>query len=141
MNKMIVVYFLSTLLSSVQAAEMDHSKMDHGQMDHEKMNHGKIESVPVASSKTSAPAALAILAEMPASGRAREGGSDGRYVMESISVSDSVAERCAKASRGLMMLDNATWAQCGGKPKGAAMTPAAMLSKKESDEHAGHQMP
>ena len=114
--------------------------MDHSQISHEKMNHGKMESVSTESSKTPAQAVLEKLMKMPASGRARESGSDGRYVMESISVYDSLAERCAKASRGLMLLDNVTWVQCGDKPQGAAVTPAALVSKKDNSEHTGHQM-
>jgi uncharacterized protein involved in copper resistance len=77
-----------------QAAEMDHSKMNHSAMSHATMVHD-------------APSALATLSVMPASGNSREGGADGRYVMESTSVLDSMAEQCAKASRGLIMLDNA----------------------------------
>lgn len=145
MYKMMSGFFLSVLLTTVQAAEMDHSKMDHGSMGHdqmtpEKMDHSKMGHAPVVRSKSAAPGVLVTLAKIPASGKAREGGADDRYVMESTSVFDNVADQCAKASRGLMMLDNATWAQCGGKPQGAAMTPVSMTVKKDSNEHAGHNM-
>ena len=68
----------------------------------------------------------------------RAGGADGRYVMESTSVLDTMAEQCAKATRGLVMLDNAAWVQCGGKPQGAASTSASLAT---GHEHAGHTMP
>jgi uncharacterized protein involved in copper resistance len=114
---------------------MDHSKMDHGEMNHGEMNHSTMSH---ATMVHDAPPALATLSVMPASGKAREGGADGRYVMESTSVLDSMAEQCAKASRGLIMLDNAGWSQCGGKPQGAASTSPGMAA---GHEHAGHAMP
>ena len=43
--------------------------------------------------------------------------------MEPTSARYSLATRCAQASRGLIMLDNATWKRCGGKPEGAARGP------------------
>lgn len=142
MQKIISTLFISTRLlmlllamslaaTVAQAAEMDHSKMDHGAMDHTKMDHGTM-------AQATPSAALANLSVMPASGKAREGGADGRYVMESTSVLDTMAEQCAKATRGLVMLDNTAWAQCGGKPQGAASTSASLAT---GHEHAGHTMP
>lgn len=55
---------------------------------------------------------------VPVSGIAREGGYDNSFMMESTSAGNSLQTRCAQASRGIIMLDNATWEQCGGKPKG-----------------------
>lgn len=81
--------------------------------------------------------ALQPLEAMPASGKAREGGYDGRYVMESTGHALSAAERCAQASRGLRMLDNASWADCGGKPQGAAVSGVVNASAR-SGEPAGH---
>lgn len=150
MNKIILSFFLSVLLSTTQAEEMDHSKMNHDQMDHSKM-----EQAHDMHDKQSVPSALTKLEIMPASGNAREGGSDGRYVMEFTSVFDTLEAQCAKASRALIMLDNASWARCGGKPQGAAMTPIALVGKAAKDapnkegakaggdvhEHSGHHMP
>lgn len=97
-------------LPLVAAAEMDHSKMGHG------MNGPK-----VVMQKSVKKGQLSRLPEMPTSGRAREAGSDGRYAMEPTSIRTRRSEKCAQATRGLVMLDNAAWKRCGGKPKGAAM--------------------
>ncbi len=75
-------------------------------------------------------------AALPASGKSREAGSDGKYNMEATSSKDSVATQCAKASRGIVMVDNATWARCGGKPKGWAAGPG---NAKKMD-HSKHNM-
>lgn len=93
------------------AAEMDHSKMDHSAMGHD------MAAMKSASKKGN----LSTLREIPPSGRAREAGSDGRYAMEPTAAVNSLATQCAQASRGLIMLDNATWKRCGGKPRGASM--------------------
>ena len=95
------------------AAEMDHSQ--HMNMDHSSMQHAP--SKPMYKGQAQE-GQLERLSEMPASGKAREAGSDGRYAMEATSVSDDIQTKCAKASRGLVMVDNKTWGQCGGKPKG-----------------------
>jgi hypothetical protein len=84
------------------------------------------------------PGKLGRLERVPDSGRAREAGSDGRYAMESTTVEASLATRCAQASRGLIMLDNAGWKACGGKPTGAAMGPKP--APAEHGGHAGHNM-
>ena len=124
------------------AAEMDHSKMDHSTMepravepatmDHSKMNMD--EAVPLDHAKMNmdeAPA-LHMLTAPPASGKAREAGFDGTELMESTSADAALAVQCAQASRGLIVVDRATWAQCTGKP---AMpdTPAA-----KAPGHQGH---
>jgi hypothetical protein len=85
-----------------------------------------------------APGKLGRLDQVPHSGRAREAGSDGRYAMESTTVEASLATRCAQASRGLIMLDNAGWKACGGKPKGAA--PGPKPAPAMHGDHAGHNM-
>jgi hypothetical protein len=117
MNKLkrsIIVFAVLVLPVSIgYTAEMDHSQ--HMNMDHSSMQNAPSESmskVPVQQGQ------LKRLSEMPASGKAREAGSDGRYAMEATSVKDDIQAKCAKASRGLVMIDNKTWAQCGGKPKG-----------------------
>ena len=134
-------------------AEMDHSKMDHSAMepraaepapmDHSKMNestpmdHSKMnmdESTPMDHAKMNmdeAPA-LPMLTAPPASGKAREAGFDGTELMESTRADAALAVQCAQASRGLIVVDRATWAQCIGKPA----TPDAPAAK--APDHQGH---
>jgi uncharacterized protein involved in copper resistance len=94
-------------------AEMDHSKMDHGAME-----LGAAKPAPTDHSKMNMDAAapLPMLAAPPASGKAREAGFDGTEMMASTSADASLAVRCAQASRGLIVVDRATWVQCTGKP-------------------------
>lgn len=61
---------------------------------------------------------LVILNVMPKSGTAREAGFDGEYAMETTTILDSDFTLCAKATRGLIMLDNAMLKKCGGRAKG-----------------------
>jgi hypothetical protein len=107
------VIVIAGVMSAVPtlAAEMNHSRMDHSAMGHDM---AAMKSAPMKGS-------LSTLREIPASGRAREAGSDGRYAMEPTTTANSLATQCAQASRGLIMLDNATWESCGGKPRGASM--------------------
>jgi hypothetical protein len=115
---LIFMAFLSLGTTFAFAAEMDHSTMDHSQMNHSGHDmHGPAVGQP----KSSATGKLKNLSAMPPSGRAREAGSDGRYAMESTSVNSSIEVKCIQATRGIIMLDNATWKRCGGKPKGASM--------------------
>ncbi len=95
-----------TTSGSMQAAD-PHAGMDHSKMS--KMPAPEVKAGKLKSLKT-----------VPASGKAREGSYDGRYAMEPTSNRATLARRCALASRGIIMLDNATWKRCGGKPKGAA---------------------
>ncbi len=67
---------------------------------------------------------LVILNAMPKSGRAREAGFDGKFIMESTSIQDSDFTLCAKATRGLIMLDNAMLKKCGGRATGWSKEPA-----------------
>ena len=115
----------------VLAEKMDHSKMDHSSMLHDK-------SLTV-TSKNRVNAASQKLAAIPASGKAREGGYDDRYVMESTDVSNALQIRCAQASRGLVMMNNAEWSRCGGKPEGAVQA-SRSVHDKATNEHAGHNM-
>ena len=119
--------------SPVLAAEMDHSKMNHSNMIHDRSL--------TSTSKSQATAELQKLAVIPTSGKAREGGYDDRYVMESTDVADALPVRCAQASRGLVMINNAEWARCGGKPDGAVQASRSTTGKAmTSGEHAGHNM-
>jgi hypothetical protein len=120
--KILLIPVLSLLVIGLaQAAEMDHAQMDHSKTMHmmaPKPKKGKLDMVK----------------EQPASGKAREAGSDGRYHMEPTSVKNSLATRCAQASRGLILLDNKTWTRCGGKTRGVAVGPRPV----QGGGHSGH---
>ena len=110
--------------SAASAEDMDHSKMDHGAMEPAPMDHSKMNM------EEAAP--LPMLATPPASGKAREAGFDGTELMESTSADASLAVQCAQASRGLIVVDRVTWAQCTGKP----VMPDAPAAR--APEHQGH---
>ena len=119
------------VLSPMSAEEMDHSKhkgMDHGQ-------HNMTGKKSYKQKKTAA-RKLEKLDIMTKSGIAREAGFDGKYAMETTTARDSLKMRCAKASRGLIMLDNKSWKKCGGKPKGWAKGPGKQ--KTQSMDHSQH---
>ena len=132
MNKlntlMMTILFVMLPVSMGYAAEMDHSQ--HQGMDHSTMQPAPSYSGPVKKGR------LQKLMELPTSGKAREAGSDGRYAMEPTSVNDDIRTQCAKASRGLVMVDNKTWAKCGGKPQGWSEGPG---DAKPMD-HSQHMM-
>lgn len=116
------------------AAEMDHSQ--HQGMDHSQMQHsGMPSATPTLPRK--ATVQLEKLGRLPASGKAREAGFDGRHVMESTSIEEDLRSRCAKASRGLIMLDNTEWSRCGGKPEGWAKGPGNRSTKGHA-QHMQH---
>ena len=127
--KVTLTVIVGLMFSSVAAAaEMDHSKMDHSGHN----MHGPA----VTQTKSKKSGKLRKLSVMPPSGQAREAGSDGRYVMEPTSNRDTLANKCALAARGVIMLDNATWKRCGGKPKGASM--GAKKTGGDSHQHMNH---
>ena len=129
---------LLTAGTSVLATEMDHSAMDHSKMNRSNM----IDDTSLASTaEVQGKATLQKLAVMPASGKVREGGYDSRYAMESTDASNALAVQCAQASRGLVMMDNAKWSRCGGKPDGAVQASRSTGDDaKTMNEHAGHKM-
>jgi hypothetical protein len=119
--------------SPVLAADVDHSKMGHSPM----MSDASLTATPTIREKET----LQKLSSMPASGKAREGGYDGRYVMESTDITNPLQRRCAQASRGLVMMSNAEWSRCGGKPDGLVQASRSAAGKtKTSNEHTGHNM-
>ena len=118
-------------VSMVYAAEMDHSQ--HEGMDHSDMQHALSQPLYTTTGKKGS---LQKLTELPASGEAREAGSDGRYAMEPTSVNDDIRTKCAKASRGLVMVDNKTWEKCGGKPMGWSEGPG----DSKAMDHSQHMM-
>lgn len=153
LKRVTIIFSMLVLSVSISyAAEMDHSQhmdmdnsnmeqnqsinMDHSQ--HMNMDHSNMQHTPGEPKKTLPvkQGQLQRLSEMPASGKAREAGSDGRYAMEATSVNDDMQTRCAKATRGLVMVDNKTWAQCGGKPKGWSEGPGNAAPM----DHSQHMM-
>jgi len=92
-----------------ETKSMDHGSMDHHKMDMSDMHHESKQT------KKPTQAKLLTLEQIPDSGRSREAGFDGRYNMEPTSMLYDAKTRCANASRGLVMLDNATLAKCETK--------------------------
>lgn len=75
------------------------------------------------------------LKQLPSSGKSREANYDGTYFMHNTSMEQSLEARCALASRGLMMLDNASWKKCGGKPIGWSK---GITSAQTDSDHSNH---
>lgn len=117
--------FVTVLLASSQLlyAQTDHSA------------HGKHQAKP-AYTAPKHKGQLDALPSIPDSGKAREAGADDRYIMETTSSGDSLAQKCAKGTRGIVMLDNKTWQRCGGKPKGAAQ--GLEKQQKGQVDHSQH---
>ena len=127
--KSVKIFILSSAvsflaLSPVIAAEMDHSQ--HQGMDHSQ--HMK--------AKPKVKGRLDVLTTMTKSGEAREAGYDGKYAMEPTTINDSMMTQCAKASRGLIMVDNKTWEKCGGKPQGWSKGPGKQ--EAQTMDHSQH---
>lgn len=115
---------LCAATSLTRAAEVEQSHNDHAAAAPVSVDH--------ASMTMEAAAPLPMLAAQPASGKAREAGFDGTELMESTSADASLAVRCAQASRGLIVVERAIWAQCTGTPV-KQDAPAAKAS-----QHQGH---
>jgi len=142
--KLLALTLAITMISAtyVSASEMDHGTMDHSEMnrdtmDHSTMNHDTMQHQ---KKKPMTQSPLALLDKLPASGKSREAGYDKRYIMEPTSAEDDINVRCAKATRGIMMVDNATWVKCGGKPEGwskgiANSTPPSSSSNSSHHMH------
>jgi hypothetical protein len=134
--KMKICLMMALLVTGapVLAEKMDHSTMDHSSMSHSNMIHDSSLTVTL---KKQGKAAMQMLSAMPASGKVREGGYDDSYVMESTDVSNALQTRCAQASRGLVMMNNAEWSHCGGKPDGAVQASQSVTGdEKSASEHA-----
>jgi len=105
---------------------MNHETMSHGQMKHEhdnvdKMSQHKGHHVTPGSDEGKlmpSQSKLSVLEVIPVSGKVREGGYDDRYFMESTSAYDAIKDQCAKASRGLVILDRKSWDKCSVKTRG-----------------------
>jgi len=107
--------------------ESQHADHDKGSMQHDmKTSMATVHST----------IKLEPLTSLPPSGKSREAGYDGSYMMENTSIDLSIESRCALASRGLIMLDNAGWQQCESKPTGL---PAEVESSAKSEnQHMMH---
>ncbi|WP_126454554.1 hypothetical protein [Sulfuriflexus mobilis] len=121
-NRKLVIVMIAALTTlsggTLRAAEVDHSAhAGHDKKTQQASHDGPYFGV---SKSGSYDAKLQKLDKVPPSGRAREATSDDRYIMESTSALNDTATQCAHGSRGLVMVDNATWEKCGGKPQGAA---------------------
>jgi hypothetical protein len=57
-------------------------------------------------------------------------------MMENTSINLSIKARCALASRGLIMLDNAGWQQCENKPTG--LPKEVESTAKSENQHMMH---
>lgn len=127
-----ISYKVLVMCATFITTQLAYAQTDHSghQMDHSQHQTKPTYSAPAPKGE------LSVLPKMPASGEARETGSDGRNLMEPTSASDNLAQQCAKGSRALVMLDNRTWAKCGGKPEGAAQGP----EDKQAVDHSQHQM-
>ena len=122
--------FMFMVSSMVHAAEimMDHSQMGHSQESSAMQTESTV--MPYANSGNERKA-LTMLDAAPASGKAREVGFDNSYNMKQTTTIASLAEKCALASRGIIMLGRASWKQCGVKVK--------ELPKSSSmQQHSGH---
>jgi len=116
-----------------ETKSMDHGSMDHHKMDMSDMHHESKQT------KKPTQAKLLTLEQIPDSGRSREAGFDGRYNMEPTSKLYDAKTRCANASRGLVMLDNATLAKCETKFQDNPSNSGTMnTSGKKHEPHMMH---
>lgn len=81
---------------------------------------------------------LSRLDSIPASGKSREAGFDGRYVMEPTGQDDSSLSQCLKADRGLVMIDSVTKLKCAGKASGQSMEVTGESAKMDHGAHSQH---
>lgn len=115
--------------------KMDHSNMGHGNMDHGKMDHGKMHQA----DKPKPVVAKGVLSKMPLTGKAREMGYNGT-IFYARTGKESTRDDCAAASNGLIMVDNAAWAKCGGRPEGWSTGPGGDARDATPMDHSkmGH---
>lgn len=123
-----LIVALGVVAPSVLAAKTDQHR--HHQQPSKKTMGGKMDHKQHQSRRSGG---LKVLPRIPDSGKAREAGFDGRYAMEPTTMPSKMANRCALASRGIIMLDNRSWKSCGGKPKGAL--PGPKKAKKTAHQH------
>lgn len=71
---------------------------------------------------------------LPASGKAREVGHDGRDMMESTTPENFASVQCAQAARGLIMLDRAAAVQCTGAAA-ETQAPSAIQPAPQPQQH------
>ena len=147
-NYFIVILGLSMVfVNNAMAIERDHDAMQHdtGHVQHDGMNHKVVSgkhSIMNADGKQTMSSysareenTLVQLDSVPASGKSREAGYDGRYAMEPTRHDDDIATQCAKASRGLVMIDKATLSKCNDKVSG---TTAEVSGSTTMMDHSSH---
>ena len=127
------------LLSFNGFAAVDHSAMHHADDHQHDMAATKTNvETDTATVSNAHSNAIAKLKQIPDSGKSREAGFDGRYLMEAMSHTESIKQACALASRGLMMLDNDSWKQCGGKPEGLPKSKDDAVKQTTDHQHMHH---
>jgi hypothetical protein len=121
------VFFLPVAQAAEgEGVERGATRHEHGGTTQPKAGHGDHgagKKSPKGGYVAAAKGGLTQLPSIPPSGKAREAGFDGHHHIEPTSDGADLATLCAQGTRGLIMLDNATWAKCGGKPKGASKGP------------------
>ena len=140
MKKLFTVLVITFMAGGMAIAAEKKTQASGHMMDHSghNMDHSG-HDMTYKGAKGQASGTLKKLDAVPTSGKAREAGFDDKYPMETTSAKDSLAEKCAKGSRGLIMLDNKTWEKCGGKPQGIPSDSAATnMPANQSGDHSGH---
>lgn len=66
---------------------------------------------------------------VPPSGTAREAGYEGRYGFISTMENEPLQSQCARAERGLIMIDRKTWQQCRQRDSLAVNLPAQSMHR------------
>ena len=106
MKKLIIFSVLYFLIYSGLSIAASNTSAGHEMTDHDTMDK-------TMEKKITKPATLSTLATVPSSGKSREPGFDDRYAMEPTSVQAGFDEKCALASRGIIILDRANMKKCG----------------------------
>lgn len=114
--------------SSMDHSEMDQSVMDHSNMDHSTMSstgmkqdtmqpgmkghEGMSSSMNMPADNAGIASSTPVMKMFPASGKVREAGFEGNYLMKQTTVESNIETKCALASRGIVMLDREGWKKC-----------------------------
>ena len=120
--------------STPQKQDDHHAGHDMGSAQHDQGEHAHHEK---SMDNKTLPTSVSLkkLNKLPPSGKSREANFDGTYYMHSTSHNQTLEIRCALASRGLVMLDNKSWAKCGGKPVGWS---AGIAPEQQGEDHSQH---
>ncbi|NOX42304.1 MAG: hypothetical protein GXP19_01000 [Gammaproteobacteria bacterium] len=107
--------------SSMDHTGMDHSTMTSSQtkentMQHNMKEHDGMPAQLQSKAADKVAADMSVLKMFPASGKAREAGFDGSYIMKQTTVESNIETQCVMASRGIIMLDRDSWKKCAVQP-------------------------